>query len=102
GDILAELDAWGPSGLPTMLILGESGSGKEAAARLMHEAGLRRDRPFVVLNCASLPDGALETELFGSDGDATADERDGRSGLLGTSSQSTVVLDEISALPMRL
>lgn len=66
----------------TVLLLGETGSGKEMFAQSMHNASSRRNGPFVAVNCAALPEGILESELFGyDDGAFTGARRSGKMGL---------------------
>ncbi len=78
-----------------VLILGESGSGKEHAARIIHQQSSRRDNPFVVVDCGSTPTGLLESELFGHvKGSFTHAIRD-KKGLIEEANQGTLFLDEI-------
>ena len=84
-----------------ILVRGPSGSGKEQLAQLAHAASPRCERPFVVLNCAALPESLIESELFGVDrGAYTGAERD-RSGAFAGADGGTLFLDEIGDLPMQ-
>jgi DNA-binding NtrC family response regulator len=85
----------------TTLIEGETGTGKEVAARAIHYLGSRRERPFVPINCGALPDALLEAELFGTEKGAFtgADER--RAGLVSAARLGTLFLDEIEAMTPR-
>ena len=78
----------------SLLIQGESGSGKELAARAVHAASGRRARPMISLNCATVPQSLIEAELFGDDSGGG----DHRRGLVEAADQGTLFLDEISAL----
>jgi DNA-binding NtrC family response regulator len=80
----------------TVLILGESGSGKELAARALHEKSQRRQSPFIVFNCAAVPDNQVENELFGHPGEG--EQRKG--GLLTKANGGTLFLDEVGELPL--
>jgi DNA-binding NtrC family response regulator len=86
----------------SVLILGETGTGKDVTARRVHELSNRRDHPFVAVNCASLPDDLIEAELFGyARGSFTGAVRD-KEGLLEAAGQGTAFLDEIAEIPFRL
>lgn len=85
-----------------VLILGETGTGKDLTARKIHDLSPRRGAPFVPVNCASLPDELVEAELFGyARGAFTGAFRD-KQGLLESAAGGTVFLDEIGELPFRL
>lgn len=87
----------------TILLLGETGSGKEMFAQSMHNASSRRNGPFVAVNCAALPEGILESELFGYDeGAFTGARRSGKMGLFELAHNGTIFLDEIGEMPMSL
>ncbi len=80
------------------LIEGETGCGKEMAARAIHYGGVRRGGPFVPVNCGALPDALVESELFGVERGAYTDARQSRRGLVAEAFHGTLFLDEVDAL----
>lgn len=87
----------------TVLIQGETGTGKGFIAKLLHMNSDRKDRPFVEINCAAIPEKLLESELFGYEaGSFTGALDTGKQGLFETAGNGTVFLDEINSLPMSL
>lgn len=84
------------------LLLGESGTGKEVFARSIHEHSLRKDKPFVAINCASIPDNLLESELFGYEKGAFTGANKTTLGKIETAQGGTVFLDEIGDMPLSL
>ncbi|MEO8118095.1 MAG: sigma-54-dependent Fis family transcriptional regulator [Rhodoferax sp.] len=87
----------------SILILGETGTGKELLANAIHQFSQRRDRPFVAINCASIPEQLIESELFGyEEGAFTGAKRKGASGKLLQANGGTLFLDEIGDMPLAL
>lgn len=85
----------------TVLITGETGSGKERIARYLHSIGNRKNKPFIVVNCGSLPDSLAESELFGYiSGAFTGALKEGKIGLVEAANGGVVFLDEIGELPL--
>jgi DNA-binding NtrC family response regulator len=82
----------------TVLIEGETGSGKEVAARAIHYLGARRGRPFIPVNCGAIPDSLIEAEFFGHGRGAFTDAREARAGLIAQAQGGTLFLDEIDSL----
>jgi DNA-binding NtrC family response regulator len=85
----------------TVLIEGETGTGKELAARAVHAMSRRAGHPLVIINCAAIPDSLIEAELFGHARGAFTDARLERVGLLQAASRGTLCLDEIGSLSRR-
>ncbi len=95
--LLAMLDRAGRAN-SHVLIIGESGSGKDLAARTIHRASQRRDLPFLAINCAALPDELLESELFGHEKGAFTGAAGRRHGLLELAHEGTLFLDEVAEM----
>lgn len=88
---MAKLDA-------TVLVAGETGTGKELAARAIHYLSARSNKPFVPVNCGSLTDSLVESELFGHERGAFTDAKTGAAGLIGEAAGGTFFLDEVDTL----
>jgi two-component system response regulator PilR (NtrC family) len=81
-------------------VSGESGSGKELAARLIHENGARRDKPFVPVNCGAIPETLMESEFFGYKKGAFTGAAEDREGFFQAANGGTLFLDEVAELPL--
>lgn len=87
----------------TVLIYGESGVGKELVARELHKNSIRKDQPLVSINCAAIPEGLLESELFGYDSGAfSGAKKGGKMGIFEMANGGTLFLDEIGEMPITL
>ncbi len=84
----------------TVLILGETGTGKEHAAKLIHVLSARTSAPFMELHCGAMPENLLESELFGYEPGAFTDARKSKPGLFEVANQGTIFLDEVGELPL--
>ena len=93
-DIFRIVDQIGESD-SSVLITGETGTGKELMARAIHNHSPRREQPFITINCGALPDSLLESELFGYKAGAFTDAKSDRQGLFGAAGDGTILLDEI-------
>lgn len=98
----AQLVAFSDAIPPTVLIQGETGTGKDVAARLLHLSCANSDRPFVHVDCASLPAELIESELFGHEKGAFTSAQGSRCGLIEAAEDGTLFLDEIGELPLAL
>src|SRR5499426_3116189 len=101
GRVLKEVETVAPTG-STVLICGETGTGKELIARSLHDLSPRRDRTFVKLNCAAIPTGLLESELFGHEKGAFTGAITQKVGRFELAHQGTLFLDEVGDIPLEL
>lgn len=87
----------------TVVITGESGTGKEVFANLIQKSSKRRDKPFIKVNCAAIPESLMESELFGYEkGSFTGANEKGKAGLFELANEGTIFLDEIGELPIAM
>ena len=99
--VLKEVETVAPTG-STVLIRGETGTGKELIARALHDLSPRRERTFVKLNCAAIPTGLLESELFGHEKGAFTGAITQKVGRFELAHQGTLFLDEVGDIPLEL
>ena len=99
--VLGEVETVAPTDA-TVLILGETGTGKELIARAVHRLSARKDRPFVTLNCAAIPTGLLESELFGYEKGAFTGALGQKIGRFEMAHRGTLFLDEVGDIPLDL
>jgi DNA-binding NtrC family response regulator len=96
--LLSEVAVIAQSPVPMVLVTGESGTGKQAVARMLHEGSPRAAGPFVELNCSAIPENLVESELFGHERGAFSDARERKLGLVEIADGGTLFLDEIGDL----
>lgn len=96
-DVLSQIELIASNHAP-VLISGESGTGRELIAQAIHHASPRRARPFVTMNCATIPDASVEAELFGYEAGAFASARARKLGLLELANHGTLFLEEVGCL----
>jgi len=102
-EIIEQAKKYSEMGTTTVLILGETGTGKELFAQSIHNKSLRANGPFVAINCAALPENLLESELFGYvEGAFTGARKGGKVGLFELAHKGTIFLDEIGDMPLNL
>jgi transcriptional regulator with GAF, ATPase, and Fis domain len=100
-DVLLQIEQVAPTD-STVLILGETGTGKGLLARAIHDLSPRKDRPFVMVNCAALPANLIESELFGREKGAFTGSHARQIGRFELANNGTILLDEIGDLPLEL
>lgn len=100
-DLLETIRSVAPTS-STVLVTGESGTGKELVARALHESSLRREKPFVSINCGALPETLLESELFGYTKGAFTGADANRKGIIEAAEGGTLLLDEIGEMSLAM
>lgn len=101
-DVLDLIRLLAQAGASTLLVQGESGTGKDLVSRALHYESSRRDNPFFALNCAAIPETLIETELFGHEKGAFTDAKTMKKGVFEMADGGTVFLDEISEMHLNL
>jgi DNA-binding NtrC family response regulator len=86
----------------SVLLTGESGSGKERAAQLIHEGSARRDKPFIAINCGAIPPGLIEAELFGYEKGSFTGAVRAHAGVFERANGGTLLLDEVTEMPLEM
>ena len=97
-ELLRQVQVIAASPVPMVLVTGESGTGKQAIARMLHDGSPRAGGPFVELNCSAIPETLVESELFGHERGAFSDARERKLGLVEIADGGTLFLDEIGEL----
>jgi two-component system, NtrC family, response regulator AtoC len=101
-DVLSLIKRLAQAGATTLLVQGESGTGKDLVSRALHYESSRRDKPFFALNCAAIPETLIETELFGHEKGAFTDAKNMKKGVFEMADGGTVFLDEISEMHLNM
>jgi DNA-binding NtrC family response regulator len=101
-DVLHLIKRLAQAGASTLLVQGESGTGKDLVSRALHYESSRRDKPFFALNCAAIPETLIETELFGHEKGAFTDAKNMKKGVFEMADGGTVFLDEISEMHLNM
>jgi two-component system, NtrC family, response regulator AtoC len=101
-EVLSMIERLARAGATTLLVQGESGTGKDLVSRALHYEGSRRDKPFFALNCAAIPETLIETELFGHEKGAFTDAKSMKKGVFEMADEGTVFLDEISEMHLNM
>ena len=100
-EVLRLIERVGPT-VASVLLTGESGSGKEVAARLIHEASARRGNPFLAINCGAIPPGLIEAELFGYEKGSFTGAVRAHAGVFERAHGGTLLLDEVIEMPLEM
>ena len=98
-EVFRLIERVGPIGA-NVLLTGESGSGKELAAQMIHACSTRRHGPFVAINCGAIPAGLIEAELFGLEKGSFAEAHRGRAGVFERANGGTLLLDDVTEMPL--